>query len=252
MPNWVTVRVIADDRDVLDEKLLDENGNVDFNILCPLSEDLDITSGSWSYSSDMTKLNKKLSKYYDKEVTQKEFVDRVLKEENINELLLASSSQEWIKGFVDEADNDRKIEDISNIIKGYFNHKRYGFVDWYSAHNQVWGTKWNACETIHCGYEVQFKTAWAAPFPVLYELSKYTPITVAFADEDIGSNYGILRIENGKETEYTPDKNNFAEAVAVHDEYLEDYLNEGEEPSEEDSKGYEETVKLLSSLGFCN
>lgn len=75
--------------------------------------------------------------------------------------------------------------------------------DWYTWHNKYWGTKWGAYD----GYvkigtskiTFVFSTAWSAPFPIYRKLAEDYPFRfqVRYADEDIGSNCGII--------EYDPD-----------------------------------------------
>ncbi|WGT32136.1 hypothetical protein [Pseudomonas atacamensis] len=67
----------------------------------------------------------------------------------------------------------------------------------------VWGTKWNAYDQVielDAG-ELSFDTAWSCPIPVLTELSRLHPddeIVVRYADEDLGSNCGTVRLKAGE------------------------------------------------------
>ena len=67
----------------------------------------------------------------------------------------------------------------------------------------AWGTKWNAYDQVidlDAG-ELSFDTAWSCPLPVLMELSKRHPdeeITVRYADEDLGSNCGTVKLKAGE------------------------------------------------------
>lgn len=85
---------------------------------------------------------------------------------------------------------------------------KYGAaLDWYHWRTQSWNTKWNAYDishepnyTVTDGAAIQFNTAWATPMPVLKKLSEMFPeetLTVHFADEDLGSNYGSFTLLNG-------------------------------------------------------
>ena len=48
--------------------------------------------------------------------------------------------------------------------------------DWYSWHNEFWGTKWNACSPFtKDNDEISFETAWCEPEPILEALSKMKP-----------------------------------------------------------------------------
>ena len=81
--------------------------------------------------------------------------------------------------------------------------------DWYTFHNEYWGTKWNAYD----GYTkigktqitLVFSTAWTFPEPIALTLSSITEklkcdLDLRFADEDIGHNLGriIFNAEEGK------------------------------------------------------
>jgi hypothetical protein len=89
-------------------------------------------------------------------------------------------------------------------------HPDGGFYDycWYEWNVENWGTKWNAYDakvTPAAGdlVEVRFDTAWSHPYPVIEALSlKFPeePITVVFADEDLGCNLGSYEILNGEVT----------------------------------------------------
>lgn len=86
-------------------------------------------------------------------------------------------------------------------------------IDWYHWSIENWGTKWNAYEfktTINdngcaegpVNVTIQFDTAWSPAMPVLNALSrKYPEIEFGYlyADEDIGSNFGVGSITNGED-----------------------------------------------------
>ena len=81
-------------------------------------------------------------------------------------------------------------------------------LDWYNWRIQNWSTRSNAGEVtekvnyhITLGSAIQFQTAWANPLPVILELSRLFPeelITVHYADEEIGVNYGSYTLLNGE------------------------------------------------------
>ncbi|WP_020471530.1 DUF1281 family ferredoxin-like fold protein [Zavarzinella formosa] len=68
-----------------------------------------------------------------------------------------------------------------------------------------WGTKWNAYAQKRLSeVAVYFETAWSTPEPIFSALSAWfpeVPFTVEYADEDIGSNAGIIQYRNGKKGE---------------------------------------------------
>ena len=201
MPNWIKNRVIAKDFEVLKKCLLNDKGEVDFNILKPMPEELNITSGgtsfvppnrnSWSFGreiKDYDLILGELEKKYNKKLSQDEFIERV----NEDDSLIGIISQ------------NLKTEDettITNYSKGFYNWKKYGYVDWYNWSISTWGTKWNACETEV--YEesgvIEFQTAWSKPHGIFLEIAKHTPIRVEYADEDLGSNCGIVDFFKNKQ-----------------------------------------------------
>lgn len=83
----------------------------------------------------------------------------------------------------------------------------YGADDWYKWRLRFWGTKWNAGDVCLYGSRtITFKTAWATPETIFRKLSKDNPgvdIEVHFADEDMGSNCGILEFKSGQEVSWT-------------------------------------------------
>lgn len=225
MPNYVKNVVTCANMDELKKLLLNENGEVDFNIVIPKPKDLDITSGSHSYDMPSKyffteeakrKLEKQrriignvLEMFYDDTMTQAEFVQKVLEDKKLIKTI--KTFKGWrsrrSKNVQYVMKKKELAEALENYIKGFFNLKRYGETDWYEWSIKHWGTKWNGYETVvDCG-AIQFETAWSTPVPVFVELSKRlkdTSIIVHYADEDIGSNCGSLVILNGEVSECEP------------------------------------------------
>lgn len=249
MPNWVTVRVKAQNPEILkekftreftkkelqDEEYISESGNeleriVDFNALIPKPKDLEIVAGGIQYEVrddrftifpstqkkldfQETVLNKELAKHYNGRISQKKFVENCLKK-------LEPSLIKRIEEVYDIQDWKAHGEDeppLENILKGYFNVRRYGHANWYSWSLDKWGTKWNA-HTMFTDIEngfVEFTTAWSCPIEVLQELSKHTPIAVAYCDEDTGVNYGIFTMKDGIENVIVTDTKYFGDLTGV-------------------------------------
>ena len=226
MPNYVINRVTCDDMDELKKLLLNKDENVDFNIVIPRPEELDITSGSHSYDIPSRyfhteEAERKLAKQrriignvlemlYNNTMTQAEFVKKVMADEKLIKKIKA------FKGWYSRKSKNIKYamkkkeltEALENYIKGFFNIKRYGERDWYEWSIENWGTKWNAGDTVVYSDVIEFQTAWSTPIPVFVELSKRlknVEINVDYADEDIGSNCGSLLIINGNVHQFEPD-----------------------------------------------
>lgn len=298
MANWITTTVQADNFEILKEKLLrlptaeelKENRElvkgeliVDFNILIPQSEDLQITAGSYEWQTDkygwgfnankIEKQNRIIKPILDRifhnntEVTQAEFVKKVNRS-------LATHLKTFIEVYEINTSGTTKAEikaHIENIVKGYYNLKKYGFKNWYDWSYENWGTKWNGGKPNYINESngtIQFETANGLCLPVLVELSKFTPITVAYADEDTGSNYGILKIKDGDIIVALDDSNKSSgQAMAVRgdeEDYIDDLYGEDNYTDEEIKeyfksdraeflksvhKEYKETKELLAE---CN
>jgi hypothetical protein len=77
-----------------------------------------------------------------------------------------------------------------------------GFDNWYDWRIEKWGTKWNAYHQARSSDNVvTFQTAWSAPLPVLAALAAQHPearFVLEYADEDIGSNAGIVIYQHGE------------------------------------------------------
>lgn len=226
MPNYVINKVTCANMDELKKLLLNKDENVDFNIIIPKPEDLDITSGSHSYDMPSSyfrteESERKLAKQrriignvlemlYDDTMTQAEFVQKVLEDKKLIKTI--KTFKGWhtrkSKNITYAMKKKELTETLENYIKGFFNVKRYKARDWYDWCIENWGTKWNAGDTVVDSDVIEFQTAWSTPVPVFVELSKRlkdTSIIVHYADEDIGSNCGSLVIVNGEVSQCEPD-----------------------------------------------
>ena len=226
MPNHVVNRVMCPYMDRLKELLVNEKGEVDFNVVIPRPKDLDITSGSNSYDTPSPyfrtpESERRLAKQrriignvfemlYDDTMTQAEFVQKVLDDKNLVKKIRMFKGWYLRKSkTIRYAMKKKELDEaLGDYIKGFFNIKRYGERDWYQWSISHWGTKWNAYEDIITNGYIEFQTAWSTPVPVFVELSKRlkdVEINVDYADEDIGSNCGSLLIVNGEVSECEPD-----------------------------------------------
>lgn len=84
-----------------------------------------------------------------------------------------------------------------------------GFIYWYDWNVAMWGTKWNAFEQDKIGDRVyEFETAWSGAGKVIEALIVMFPdlnIELKWADEDTGSNVGILKSIDGKPYYWRPE-----------------------------------------------
>ena len=99
-------------------------------------------------------------------------------------------------------------EELMNTKHGYYpgceeicerNKAKYGYASWYDFACYNWGTKWDGNEVTINGDVIEFETAWDHPDGIYRKIAETIPIIVAYADEDIGNNYGIKEYhENGE------------------------------------------------------
>lgn len=165
---------------------------IDFNKIIPRPKSLDITSGS-NVDKAIAIINND-KKYFENMLSYPWVQNEGLKSaKQVRDYLLKTLSQQ---------DLDEGRAAINNI-------KKHGHKDWYSWSNAKWGTKWNAYDQMVIEFgTIQFDTAWSTPFPVMQALAQKFPnlcFEVKFADEDLGSNCGAYKFENGQLTgEYIP------------------------------------------------
>lgn len=188
MPNYVkNILTFTGDSQTI-EKLFKtvktKESDFDFNTIIPMPESLNIESGSSSELSydyicylKSKKMSDNLTRLYQRYANQDEANKENLTDTGFEKYLQAQC-----------------FLNISLGKQVYENVKKYGYKDWYDWSRKVWGTKWNAmvAEKINEN-EIDFDTAWTAPFPVMMKLSAMFPtITIhhQWADEDIGANTG--------------------------------------------------------------
>ena len=191
MANVVYNKVIGLNDKVLKKYLINKDGNVDFNILIRMPEELNITRGSGSiptskgakYVSEITKAEEKehepiynmLKKALEElgDTTQQEFVSYCLQDSNIFNSIVD------INGF----SNPYKKDHVTTYIQGFYNLKKYGYKDWYDFCIDKWGCKWNADDTDIYESVISFETPWSSPDRIFTELSKHVPVRVMSCDE---------------------------------------------------------------------
>lgn len=96
-----------------------------------------------------------------------------------------------------------------------------GHAYWYTWNIENWGTKWNAYnqnDKRTTNDAIYFQTAWSAPISLIDVLSKMFPnvhMCLTYADEDTGSNTGVIEYLSGIKTEYYP-KSQSKEAYEIY------------------------------------
>ncbi len=113
-------------------------------------------------------------------------------------------------------------EDWQKYIQCLNNVRAHGFIYWYDWNVSNWGTKWNAYgqgDKRNTSDTIYFETAWDSPIDLIKELSKMFPLvklSLAYADEDSGSNTGKLLFENGEALEAYQPTNQSTEAYDIY------------------------------------
>ena len=209
MPNYTTTTIKVPEKywdklkELLDVKK-DENGDysADFERLAPIHPDLLKTlSGSGSYRTD------DIRGFFEEQLKFQNEVANPIFEELYNDTITRS---EFVEASVKALYKDKDItdlvtkilgclENVQTFIEGYFNLQRYGFVDWYEARCALWGTKWDACNVFvnENARVISFQTAWSTPVGIIKKLNKFMPLTVSYADEDMGGATGIYVMKKG-------------------------------------------------------
>jgi hypothetical protein len=199
MPNWVRTRIMLGSSEKtleLAKALCDENGDVDFNKLVPMPEELCVeesSKGSDGLALIVAKTDPAVTTYGKKSEkrvritnTSKRLYERIM---------CMSYDPKCIDIALSREDTEEKraeaIELGNRLIENY---KKYGNSSWYGWRIDHWGTKWNAKNTIIDAEHktIEFDTAWNAPEPLFHHISEKTDAKIAFlyADEDIGYNQG--------------------------------------------------------------
>ena len=174
MPNHVTNKVSAPAH-VL-KLLINESGKIDFNTILPFA-------GQFPWNGI--------------DCAAEEAAE-VITAQPLNDHPLIASLQRSNRSRVDALKlSDEGFEQFIQMLR---NKRSCGHFNTLNFSRDAWGTKWNAYDQVidlDSG-ELSFDTAWSCPIPVLKELSKRHPddeITVRYADEDLGSNCGTVRLK---------------------------------------------------------
>lgn len=180
MPNHVTNRVDAP-AEVL-ASLINAEGRIDFNMLLPFK-------GHWPWNGICCDAETAAEVVTASPPDDHPLI-AALQQRNRERVDVTTLSEEAFEQFVQMLRNKREC--------GFFHSMDF-------ARNE-WGTKWNAydqeLDLQDCF--IKFDTAWSCPIPVFQALSRLHPeaeIKVQFADEDIGSNCGLMIFKNGQVTE---------------------------------------------------
>ena len=233
MPNHITNIITSTDMKKLKELILNEKGEVDFNKLIPMPKELEITSGSKSFSEpssfdDVERRKLKLAiiaqltEIYEDSADRKDFVVKCLERNELCE-------------YISEAINNKEvvIKDCEEYVQGFYNKKNIGYKDWYDWSCAKWGTKWNAYETEIGDTYIKFDTAWSSPDTFFQVLNSYINFTVAYADEDIwGNNIGIREYANNSSFSICDDISKMALGLVIKEDEFDEEIHSETNQSE--------------------
>lgn len=154
-------------------------GTIDFNVLIPMPESLNVESSS---------------RGADGYRAYSEFANEA-ENMGVNEVaILEAQYKERFK-------EDPEIWALGKCY--YENRQNYGATTWYDWRWEHWGTKWNAYDCVTVSPDEKtliFNTAWNSVPPIVETISAKFPevsIRYGWADEDIGYNVGKVLIRGG-------------------------------------------------------
>lgn len=264
MPNWTYGALVIKEGKEKTEEILKsvlsgigtKEERVDFNILIPSPEDLNIISGSnGDLAAEFILLNRGSPEILFKDTRYMGYqwlVDILTKLNRDVQTLtwvefykIAKEDKDFIKErFIDWELGEKYISNL----------EKYGFKTWYEWSVQKWGTKWNGCEySFQNGKDgetiLKFQTAWCSPRGWLNALFTKFPnedITYygCYEDGDYIEkiNDAVSQSEDLKGQEYLTGYNYIwgtetpEDFAKCYDYYFEDDIEEGK-------KYWEDTVK---------
>lgn len=181
MPNWTRNSVETNNPEVI-KAIMNQDGKVDFNVLIPMPEALNIEEGSkkelaityfvterLTVEPENTELSKLIPKMY----------SPLWVDENLTQLIEQTYRRTF--EFCEKAEQS-KLDELYRMGKQYLhNYTNYGYFTWYRWSKDKWGTKWNAIDS-DVDYtidgipkRVSFCTAWCEPLPIYEKLCTMFP-----------------------------------------------------------------------------
>jgi len=209
MPNWTRNKVIVRGSEAILRKMVAETMTVDinqslsfdFNTLVPMPKDLSNAVSS-TVSKDGASIlfenkdfpksnfinNNFLSRAWVKNQSERTinwalsgFLDSAKPSQDIGSSLVYPN---WmgVLSYMQNSDLGMLLPEDRYYDTGFQaiqNIKKYGSADWYDWSLDKWGTKWNACSSTTWNVsgkrkfraDIEFDTAWSAPFPIFQALA---------------------------------------------------------------------------------
>lgn len=197
MPNWVTNEIAIKKEDM--KYLFNDNGEVDFNVICPMPKELERTVSGGVINECVMYYVFKTSK------TKDEFFARCISEKNLIGHSYIDIKKSMTKAKIEAALLERIGDDLHmyndeyrnpdhpkhtpmEIGEWYYNvRKKYGSTDWYEWSYKNWGVKWNAsCTSIFEDGDLvcaTFDTPWGPPTEILSKLAEKCPFYLEWEEE---------------------------------------------------------------------
>lgn len=199
MPNWCTN--VLSIEECYKSHVLNDKGEVDFGILVPMPESLNVTSGSIT--------DEAIAVYKYRQFGNIDPIRSMMFKRNVNsniEDYVKQLEKEYVNLKADRATAYEKehCKTLADLGKTYVdNEYKYGFATWYDWCCKNWGTKWNACDTYNSvGGTVSFSTAWAPPTAWLKVLAeRKIPFILEWEEE--GGYAGTISFDGKKWNEET-------------------------------------------------
>lgn len=252
MPNWTTNSVKfkgnKDDIEKIFNKILDDDGDFDFNKLIPMPQTMHLPSPAFKgciyhflknffyhkdnihfrilpliekalYSENPCQILPKFSNFREEEYFS------ILTSSHIEHPTIFHLRKKYNFKNNEKVRNSENFSRLLNEI-GYiyiFNYIKYGCVSWYDWSYRFWGTKWNACETSREGNSLWFYTANGIPLPVYDVLAKLckqhkVSFEAKFADEDVYGDAGTYTFDSTTGKTSTTYSSDCSESFAIQAE----------------------------------
>ena len=192
MPNYVTnIFLETDYPNKLEKFIFNKLNEVDFNVLISMPESLLVSSGCDSSVKDLLQKYTQFKDIAIKSSTLENYIKSI--NESLNYQIPILKDQEGFNKF------SKELRDTIENVYSVWNAIKYDESSWYTWRIKNWGCKWNA-DTIEFNFIKKgyaFKTAWNTPRYWLKELAKKVEFVLLYADENAGSNCGIIVSKEG-------------------------------------------------------
>lgn len=237
MPNHIQnrIKVIGNNDEIqrLFNHIKGDDSQIDFNKIKPMPKGMDIEvhsdvimwaeicTGQIDFAGLFSPMNASPSEMF-----------RNGNYKSLSNRLAANTAMEHLTGKRAGNVKDFSEEDFSNFIQCLRNYRETGYTTWYEWSLNNWGTKWNAYgqnDKRNTNDTIYFQTAWSSPIELIQELSKMFPlvqIELTYADEDSGSNTGIILFENGEPIGVNQPDNQSKEGYEIYFELNPERVND--------------------------